>query len=344
MQIREINLNDSEETLRVKRFLYEDFDLGFDEDTEYTLVIEEEGIIVATASYAGNVIKQVAIQESYQGAGYSSLILQNLIDQMIEQNILHIFVYTKPINSEIFISLGFKAIASIFPHVVLLEWGNDSIQKYKDYLLKHKRFTVGKISALVMNCNPFTLGHRYLIEKASKENRGVYIFVLEENQSTFPFNHRMELIKEGTKDLENVVVLKGGKYIITSATFPSYFTHKDDLIKVQTELDAEVFGKHIARTLEIDNRLVGNEPYCLVTRQYNESLMKVLPRHQIEVIEINRKQIEEDVISAKKVRESLKVDDWASIERMVPESTFRYLKSEKAQSIIYELKHSDTRH
>lgn len=344
MKIREINPDNSEDIMKVKTFLQRGFQLGFDENTEYTLVIEEEEDIVATASYAGNIIKQVAIDERYQGAGYTSLILQKLIDQMIDKNIMHIFVYTKPINKDIFISMGFKAIASIFPHVVLLEWGNDSIQKYKDYLLAHKKFTGTDIAALVMNCNPFTLGHRYLIEKASQENRGVYVFLLEEDRSAFPFNHRMQLVKEGTKDLENVVLLKGGKYIISSATFPSYFTHKDDLIKVQTELDAEVFGRHFASVLEIDHRLVGNEPYCPVTRQYNEALKKILPRHHIEVIEMDRKGIDDEIISAKKVREALKKDDWKVIEGMVPDSTLKYLKSEMAQSIILELKYSESRH
>ena len=342
--MREINLGNSEEMMKVKGFLQRDFELGFDENTEYTLVIEEEGDIVATASYSGNIIKQVAIDQRYQGAGYSSLILQKLMDRMIDKNILHIFVYTKPVNKDIFISLGFKAIASIFPHVLLLEWGNESIQKYKDYILKHKKFTGVNIAALVMNCNPFTLGHRYLIKKASQEFSGVYIFLLEEDQSVFPFNHRMELVKEGTKDLENIVVLKGGKYIITNATFPAYFTHKDDLMKVQTELDAEIFGKHIAHILEIDHRIVGTEPYCPVTRQYNESLKKILPRHHIKVIEVDRKEIDNEVISAKKVREALKKEDWKLIEGMVPDSTFRYLKSEMAQSVIQELKYSDSRH
>ena len=104
------------------------------------------------------------------------------------------------------------------------------------------------------------------------------------------FNYSRDLKNLFNADIENVVLLKGGKYIISSATFPSYFTHKDDLIKVQTELDAEVFGRHFASVLEIDHRLVGNEPYCPVTRQYNDALTTILPRLDMEVVDMGRKE------------------------------------------------------
>ena len=37
-----------------------------------------------------------------------------------------------------------------------------------------------------MNCNPFTLGHKYIVEKAARENDNVIIFVVEEDKSSFP--------------------------------------------------------------------------------------------------------------------------------------------------------------
>jgi len=344
MRIKEINLNNKLEVSNVKNFLKENFELGYDQNTECTLVIEAEEGIVATASFAGNVIKQVAIKDIYRGEGYASIILEELINKMMSLNIMHLFVYTKPLNLDVFTSLGFEKIASIYPHVVLLEWGNYKFEKYKNYLVEHKEFEDGRIGSLVMNCNPFTLGHRYLVEKASEECEVVYIFIVEEENSVIPFNVRLNLVKEGTKDLKNVKVLNGGEYIITSATFPSYFTQQDDLIKIQTELDAEVFGSLVAKALNINKRYVGNEPYCQVTRQYNESLKKVLFRHNIEVIEVSRKEISNEIISAKKVREAIKNDEWHVVERMVPTTTLEYLKSGNAANIINNIKKMNSRH
>lgn len=53
------------------------------------------------------------------------------------------------------------------------------------------------VGSIVMNCNPFTLGHRYLIEYASKYVDYLYIFVVEEDKSFFPFSDRIDLIKKG---------------------------------------------------------------------------------------------------------------------------------------------------
>ncbi len=344
MRIKEINQKKKAEVLKVKKFLKKNFGLGHDEDTEYTLVIEEDEAIVATASFSGNVIKQVAIKEIYRGEGYATILLEKLINKMISLRIVHLFVYTKPLNLDIFISMGFKKIASVYPHVVLLEWGNYSFEKYKNYLVEYKKFKDGKIGALVMNCNPFTLGHRYLVEKASQECEGVYIFIVEEEKSVIPFKVRLNLVREGIKDLNNVEVLNGGKYMITSATFPSYFTHQDDLIKIQTELDSEIFGSLIAKALNINTRYVGNEPYCPVTRQYNDSLKKILPRHGVEVIEVNRKESNNEIISAKKVREAIQNDDWYVVKRMVPVTTFEYLKSDDCANIVENIKIIDSRH
>ena len=63
-----------------------------------------------------------------------------------------------------------------------------------------------------MNCNPFTLGHRYLIEQASEKVDHLYVFVVEEDKSFFPFSDRIGLVKKGTADLKNITVKPSGKY------------------------------------------------------------------------------------------------------------------------------------
>lgn len=344
MLIKEIDFNDFSQVERVKEFLRNEFNMGFDDDTEYTLILEDENEIMATSSFSKNIIKQVAIKEKYRGQGYASVIMQKIIDKMIDLNIMHIFVFTKPVNLTLFKSLGFKKVASVYPDVIFLEWGNYSIEKHKNSLIKFKKSEGEKIGSLVMNCNPFTIGHRYLIEKASNECDYVYVFVLEEDRSVFSFDERIKLVLKGVEDLDNVVVLKGGKYIISSTIFPSYFSDKDKLTTIQTELDAEIFGSHISRALNINIRYIGNEPYCSVTNTYNKSLKKILPRYGIKVVEVERKASGREIISAKKVREGIKSGDWDLVLRMVPSTTFKYLKSKNAEKVIEKIENMNSRH
>lgn len=194
------------------------------------------------------------------------------------------------------------------------------------------------IGSIIMNCNPFTLGHRYLIEEASKQVEILLIFVLQEDRSEFSFEERYRLVKEGTKDLENVFVLPSGKFIISAITFPEYFlkSQKKSMI-VDTTKDLELFGKYIAKELHIKKRFVGEEPIDMVTNQYNQNMKKVLPKYGIEVIEIPRKEVEgQGVISASKVRKMMKQDE-ADIKKYIPETTYSFLKWRRRNVTFYTL-------
>lgn len=184
--------------------------------------------------------------------------------------------------------------------------------------------------SIVMNANPFTNGHRYLIEQALSQVNWLVVFVLEADKSEFSFEERLFLVREGTKDLKNVTVVASGDYIISHHTFPEYFNKKE----LQNEIinataDLELFGTYIAPALNISKRFVGEEPNCNITKQYNEQMKKVLPEFGIEVIEIKRKEIETTVISASLVREFIDKGEIDNIQKLVPESTLQYLKKQK---------------
>ena len=133
-----------------------------------------------------------------------------------------------------------------------------------------------------MNCNPFTLGHQYLAEYAAARVAKLYIFVVEEDKSEFPFADRIELVKQGVKHISNVEVLPSGKFIISQQTFSGYF-NKAGLqdVAVDSSEDVEIFGREIAPTLGITVRFAGEEPKDNVTRQYNETMKEILPRYEI---------------------------------------------------------------
>uniref|UniRef100_A0A242JWZ7 [citrate (Pro-3S)-lyase] ligase n=1 Tax=Candidatus Enterococcus clewellii TaxID=1834193 RepID=A0A242JWZ7_9ENTE len=200
---------------------------------------------------------------------------------------------------------------------------NPDLEEYKASLAEVKL----KIGSIVMNCNPFTLGHRYLIEYASKQVSQLYIFVVEEDKSIFPFKDRLDLVKAGTADLKNVTVIPSGKFIISQLTFADYFNKADIQDKqIDPTQDLELFATEIAPTLNINVRFAGEEPLDLVTKQYNDGMARILPKHNIEFHEIPRKEENGGVISASRVRKHLDTRDWSEIEQLVPQTTLSYLK------------------
>jgi [citrate (pro-3S)-lyase] ligase len=183
-----------------------------------------------------------------------------------------------------------------------------------------------RIGAIVMNCNPFTLGHRHLIEYASGKTERLFIFVVEEDKSFFPFADRLELVKKGTADLDNVTVLPSGKFIISSLTFTDYFAKSEIQDRaVDPSMDIELFARQIAPTLGINIRFAGEEPLDNVTRQYNEEMARILPDYGVDFEVIPRKEQGGGVISASLVRKYLEEKDFDSIAELVPETTLEYL-------------------
>lgn len=181
--------------------------------------------------------------------------------------------------------------------------------------------------AIVMNCNPFTKGHRYLIETAAAQVERLYVFVVEEDKSFFKFEDRFEMVKLGSNDLKNVVVVPSGKFIISALTFPEYFM-KDYVREKDFNVsrDVEVFCKYIAPPLNISIRFVGEEPFDPVTFNYNENMKKLLPEYGMRLCEIPRLTIDGDqVINATKVRELLKAKKINEISKYVPETTLNIL-------------------
>ncbi len=334
--VESINLKSKYETNEVSKFL-ERFSLKY-EDVDYTVVIRENEEIIATCSKKENILKCFAINENYQGLGLSNNLISKVTEKLFLEGKYHSFIFTKPENQYLFEGLAYKNIFTT-DKVSLLESGNKNINSSLDKLKKEYNIDNNKeYTALVMNCNPFTLGHRYIVETAAKENENVIIFVVEEDKSVFSFKTRFKLIKEGTKDLKNVVVIPAGEYIISSATFPNYFLKKnDDALKEYTKIDCNIFGKYFVPTFNIVKRYVGTEPHCEVTNIYNETIQEVLPKYNVEVKLINRKEVESDAISASRVRNLLKEGNFEGVKNLVPKTTLDFLLSEEGEKVISRL-------
>lgn len=204
---------------------------------------------------------------------------------------------------------------------------NPQLKNYQEFIQSSAIHKIPKIGSIVMNCNPFTLGHRYLVEYAAGQVDYLYIFVVEEDKSFFKFEDRLELVKAGTAHLKNVKVFPSGQFIISSVTFSEYFDKENlDGTAVDTSLDVETFGSQIAPCLNITVRFVGEEPLDPVTAQYNRNMKEILPKYGIELHEIPRKEIDGNVISASRVRKLLEEKNWNEIKKLVPKTTYSFLR------------------
>ncbi|RRD40693.1 [citrate (pro-3S)-lyase] ligase [Leptotrichia sp. OH3620_COT-345] len=338
MNVSKLDYKNSFELRELKEFL-EKFELEFDSSVDYTAVIRENEEIIATVSKDRNIIKDFAVDKSHQGKGLSNILLTEIRNKLVEEGYLSSMIFTKIENKFIFEDMGYKKVACT-DKVILLEQGNEDIEGIISNIIKNNNLDIRhKRAMIVMNCNPFTLGHRYLIENAAKNNNEVIIFVLEENKSTFSFKTRIQLVKKGTEDLKNVKVVPSTKYIISSATFPSYFLKdKNSMLTEYAKLDSEIIATKFCRRLNINHRYLGEEPFDEVTSVYNRIISEILPKYGIEVNIIPRKSIDGKIISASSVRKLLKEGKMEEIRKIVPYTTFEYLDSLKNKEISGKLK------
>ena len=326
-------------TLAQVEALLEQEGIRLDPHLDYTCVMFDENYkAIATGSCFGNTLRCMAVSSEHQGEALMNEIVSHLMQYEYERGYIHLFLYTKCSSAKFFRDMGFHEIARVEGLVVFMERETDGFRKYLEGLEKQPDGS-GRVAAIVMNANPFTLGHRHLVEKAAAENDWVHLFMVSEDASYFPYAVRKRLIEEGTADLKHIICHDSGPYIISNATFPSYF-QKDSaaVIESHARLDLAVFA-WIAAHLGITARYVGEEPTSRVTRRYNEIMAEELPKAGIACRIIPRSTTKGGVtVSASTVRRALHDGDWDTVRSMVPEPTWQFLQSAEAQPIIERIR------
>lgn len=293
-----------------------------DEQLDSTVLIWQDDNLIATGSRWGNILKCIAVDDDHRGEDLTATVLTQLRQDAFDAGFRHLFLYTKPQNAFMFASLFFYPIART-GDVLLMENRQNGIGAFLDSLPVAEGNTAG---AAVMNCDPFTKGHRYLIETAAKECDRMYVFVLSEDRGYFSAEHRLEMVRLGTADLPNVTVLPTGPYLISAATFPTYFLKdRDKAPQVHCVLDIAIFTKYYAPKFGITRRYVGTEPLSPMTAQYNEALAQALPEHGIQLRQLSRSEYDGAPVSASSVRAALQ--DSQKLAQLVPETTLTYLKT-----------------
>ena len=369
---------------RYKSFL-SSVNLLDEEDADVIALMRDEELnILACGARSGHVLKQFGVSPDIESGGACASIMSELLNDAMREGISRLFLCTKPQNKAMFSSLGFYPVIEI-PDAVLMEDRRNGFESFlsetkrsgEDVLNRIKTSTsvdahsnnsfseseannsdTYDVGAIVMNGNPFTLGHLHLVEYAASKCHLLYLFVVSDKavkgeslsredlskesikESTneginkdndvasepvmFTPEERYEMIVRGTSHIKNCVVRRSEAYLVSRATFPAYFVRDEEKAEaVRTDLDIELFRRKIAPALNIKKRFVGEEPYSHITKAYNDRMKELLPESGIELIEIPRFEN----ISASKIRALIKEGKMEEVKVMVPESTYEVIQA-----------------
>ena len=355
MEIQTLNPATPRQRQRIEAFLKCNA-LRIDDMNYYAAVLDDDGEMIAGGGLKDDVIKCVAVDDAHKGEAIANTLVSHLISHANQEGYGCIKLFTKPKNRQLFESLSFRLLAEA-PEAILMETGIGGIsntvealkkikeesEKYKEYnkeckednkeckentsylntsTPQHLNTTMQPTGCIVMNCNPFTLGHRYLIEQAAKQVERLYVMVVREDCSLFAYTERKAMVEQGVADIENVNVIDGSDYAISRATFPTYFLKRlDDAADTQMLLDLDLFRRHIAPALGATVRFVGTEPTDQLTRRYNQLMHEALK----DVREINRLEKDGNAVSASRVRKAMEEGDMNTIRQLVPPTTLPYI-------------------
>ena len=298
---------------------------------------DEDYHIIGTGSCFGNTLRCFAVDHRHQGEGLMNEIVTHLMEVQSARGNTHLFLYTKPSTAKFFGDLGFYEIARVPGKLVFMENRRGGFSGYLSALSPCCR-QEGVSAAIVMNANPFTLGHQYLVESAASRCDTLHLFVVSEDASLVPFAVRRHLVEAGTAHLSNVILHDCGPYMISSATFPSYFLKDSEtVIESQARLDLSIFTQ-IAQVLNISARFVGEEATSQVTGIYNRIMSEELPKAGIACHILPRKTLDGAAISASTARLALQRGDTETFRSLVPQSTWSWFESPEALPVLERIR------
>lgn len=323
-----------------------------DRNLDYTVgLYDDDYHLAATGSCFKNTLRCMAVDSAHQGEGLLNQVVSHLIEYEYSNNVISLFLYTKCDKTLFFKDLGFYEIARLEGKVTFMENQKRGFVSYIENLKREtgtqlksgRNDTAQNVGAVIMNANPFTLGHLYLLETAARTCGLLHVFVVSENASLVPASVRFDLVQSGAAHLKNLVFHHTGDYMISNATFPSYFLKDEEtVIRAHAGLDIAIF-EEIAKALDITERFVGEEPTSQVTGIYNQVMLTELHKAGITCHVIPRKTNSDSigVISASTVRNLIHEGNIAGIKNLVPETTYAYFISSKAAAVVKAIQENE---
>lgn len=367
MEIQTLNPATPRQRQRIEAFLKRN-GLRIDDMNYYAAVFDDDGEMIAGGGLKDDVIKCVAVDDAHKGEAIANTLVSHLISHANQEGYSCIKLFTKPKNRQLFESLSFRLLAEA-PEAILMETGIggisntvDALKKIKEESKKYKEYnkeckedskecrentsylttspphhhttTMQPTGCIVMNCNPFTLGHRYLVESASRMVEHLFVIVVREDRSAFSYQERKAMVTAGTADLKNVTVCDGSEYAISNTTFPTYFLKRlTDATDTQILLDLDLFRRHVAPALGAEVRFVGTEPTDELTRRYNELMMESLGKDH--VVQIPRLENGGVAVSASRVRRAMESNSLKEAAQLVPPTTLPYIIAHLATRALH---------
>lgn len=306
-------------------------DLNINDKVDYTIGLFHNDKLIGTGSLYQNIIKLVAIKKEHQKENLLSLILTSLINELTKKNYGKYFIFTKQDQAKYFLNLGFSHIITT-KGISYLENNNYTIKENLFELYNSLNINSSSTAAILMNCNPITNGHLYLITQAAKNHEYLIVFLVLEDKSFFPYKIREKLVKEATKHLKNVIVVPSTKYLISSSTFPTYFLKQiNDASLIEMHFDAKIFIDYFMPIFKINKRYVGSENIDKFTNEYNNVLKSYL-KDKLQIIE--RLKFNDEVISASLVRKYFLNGEFIKIKPLVPLTTYEFLISDEGKKLL----------
>lgn len=290
----------------------------------FTVTLLEDETPLATGSLDGNVLQYIAVDPGRQGDGLCAAVVSRLTRQAFQEGREHLMLCTKPGNRALFGGMGFYPVAET-AGMLLMENRRNGAADFAAALPRPPR-AGGPVGAIVANCNPFTRGHRWLAEQAAKRCGFLYFFLLSEDRSFFSAEDRLNLARRNLADLPDTAVCPTGDYLISAATFPTYFLKdRENAAFHSAELDLKLFAERFAAPLGITLRFVGEEPLCPITRAYNQQMLDLLPGWGVQPVVLPRLNEGGEPISASRVRALFRQGELEALRPLVPPETYRYL-------------------
>ena len=320
----------STDELGQARTLLEESGLRFEPPYDDLVGVFESGRLVAVGARQGRTLKMLAVAASHRDGTLLEEVVAELLGRGHQEGVDSFFVFTSPSLVPSFQAIGFNLLAAS-EKAALLEHG-DGLRRY---LARHDGQIGGGVNgAIVADCNPFTLGHRHLVEEAAASVDRLFLFVLREERSLFPFGARLRMAQDGTGDLGNVAVLDASRYAISTVTFPTCFLKEGDPEgAIRNELDLLLFGERIAPHFRVKTRFVEGGPWSGPNAAYHEAMRRILPPLGVKVTEVDRKSALGSLISASRVREMLLRGELEGIAELVPVTTLDFLLSSEGIKI-----------
>ena len=297
-------------------------------------IFDQEEELLGCAGCAGNTVRCLAVREDQQGEGLLGQLMAHLLQVQLRRGNRRVFLYTKPETAEKMKSLGFYEVARS-DRAVFLENQKNGFENYCSGL---EKLPGQSIAAIVMNANPLTLGHLHLVRQAALENDWVHVFLLSQEAGPIPAELRIRLARQELGAISNVVIHETDSYLISSATFPSYFLKdSDQAIREQAELDLQIF-KRLAERLEISSRYAGQEPFSHVTACYNQLMAEKLPQAGIRFREIPRLEAAGRVVSASAVRQAIREGRLGEVRDFLPQGVYSYFASPAGEEVCRRIR------